>query len=223
MGQLEDILSDAINSVFAMNGLGEDKEVKLLEDPHEVINNHPGDMVVEYVQHFPEDEELKIAVLNLTLSTKYETEINEYFHSSQVYIARTATVIVLIDDIHLLHVWKQEETVWSTSIGTALIIVIIVVVLTAIIWGAACMHCRKRRENFETTLPKSKAHKQRVQEAQKRKEEKKKNRKGRKGIAYITNQYKKYKALRNIKDEETDNENEQIGMISNETKPQTAI
>lgn len=201
--RLVKILSDSIIYVFNINGFGVKQGTMQFDhsDP-EVIINHNGDMVVKYAQFFYEND--KISVMNLTNSSKYENEINKYFHESSFDIARTGTVIVLSEDTNLFYIRTQQVSIWKSPQGITIIIVIIILVLGSIIIAGACLHCRKRREDFETTLPKSKAHKQRVKELQKRKEFKKRNKK---------NIYAKYKAIKQRNTMETVEDDDETDIV----------
>ena len=193
--QLHKILADAIVYVFKQNGFGSEQGIDLkFDDPMDaryVIENYRGDMVLKYSQYFKEEDEDK--VMNFTTSTKFETEINGYFNEFNGNdIIKTADIFVLDNEINLYYIWLENESIWKTPSGIALIVVIIVIVLSAIIIAASCLHCRRRREDFETTLPKSKAHKQRIVEMQRKKAMKRFSKR---------NLYAKYKAIRQNTDE----------------------
>ena len=183
--QLIYTLYDAIVYVLDKNGFGAQFNNLFVEDtPHEIIYNHQGDMVVKYSQIF--DEKDKVKVITLTNSTKFELGLNEYFHTSQLGIAKTATIVVLNNEMKLIYIRTERISIWDSMKGTVSAVAFIVFVVCIVTICAACFHCKKRREDFETTLPKSKMHRKRVDEALKRKALRKKSR----------SIYAKYKAVR---------------------------
>eukprot|EP01084_Bolivina_argentea_P143542 252011_1 len=203
-------LGDAILTVFSNNGFDQQQNnIIISTDAYSIIHNHAGDMVVRWGQAFFEKD--KDSVVSLTNSSEYAIQINEYFESSTVQIVKTSTVFVLINEAYFYYIYTEEESIWNTSVGTAIAVILIVFVLAAIIFAGTLLHCRKRRQNFETQLPKSKAHKQRVLYLEHNKQQKKQQRKE------IVQRYKskygnifKYKTIRQdtMDDEENENESE---------------
>ena len=62
--QLIHKLHDAIVYVLNKNGFGAQFNNLFVEDtPHEIIDNHPGDMVVKYSQIFDEKDKIKVITL----------------------------------------------------------------------------------------------------------------------------------------------------------------
>ena len=211
-------LSDAIVYVFNKYGFSNNEQetntIYIRFDdpmvPREKIINNNGDMVVKFSQYFYEKDEEK--VMNFTISNIFETEINEYFHEyGRNDMIGTSTIFILQNEIDVYWIWSDSVSIWSTPAGIALIVVVIIIVLSAIIIAGACLHCRKRREDFETTLPKSKAHKERVEEMLRKKAIKKMSRRN------LFNP-SKYKAIR----QQTDDHNEQIDN-DNEMKEEVNI
>merc|ERR1712110_782610 len=96
----------------------------------------------------------------------------------------------------------EQLSIWDSMKGTVSAIVFIVFVVCLVTFVAACFHCKKRRENFETTLPKSKMHRKRVDEALRRKALRKKKR----------NIYQKYKSVRGNTDEQ--NEEDSLDVVN---------
>lgn len=172
--ELSKTLANSIVFVFDKYGFSTNIQFDDPMDPRYHIINNDGDMVLKYAQYFYEEDETKI--INFTVSDLFELEINNYFHNGENYLVKTSTIFVLNNEIEIYYIWSEKISIWDTTTGIVLVVVIILVVLTIIIIAGSCLHCRRRREDFETTLPKSKAHKQRVEEMLRKKAIKKQSR-----------------------------------------------
>eukprot|EP01083_Nonionella_stella_P093952 263550_1 len=186
--QLIDAVGEARITVFNLSGYGEaqgNMKFNFIEQPRDVIHNHDGDMVVKYAEAFRQED--RIGVLNLSNSSRFQTQINVEMHRSTSNKVRTSSVFVLNEERQVFYLWKEKGAILDHYGLIILMVVISVLIVTICIAGAVCYHCRQQIDEFDKTLPMSKAHRQRVEEETRQKELEKKERKGYKTLAQNDN------------------------------------